>query len=109
MPGLDGVAALGAFRKLVARWGVREDLASTMLAGRPGASGRMAEDDAWRVGVLMEIDGAMRAILPDVGAWLVAPNPGPLLMGRSPLDFLARTGTPGYVSLLRQVRRWTEM
>ena len=33
----------------------------------------------------------------------------PLLVGRSPVDYLTRMGTAGYVSLVRQVRRWAEM
>ena len=33
----------------------------------------------------------------------------PLLAGHSPMDYLTEVGTPGYLALLRQVRRWAEM
>ena len=40
----------------------------------------------------------------NVGAWMVDPNPGPLLAGRSPVDTLTRMGTPGWPSDREAVR-----
>ena len=57
--------------------------------------------------ILLAIEAVLTRV--DVGAWVVEQNPGPLLAGRSPMDYLTRLGTPGYVLLLRQVRRWAEM
>ena len=61
--------------------------------------------------ILLAIEAVLSAILTrvDVGSWMVQPNPGPLLAGRSSVRCLTRMGTPGYVSLLQQVRRWAEM
>ena len=107
--GMPAAATLRNFRTLVDRWGLAEGEAWTMLTGAPAPARRLTDEQASRVAVLMQIDAAMGAITKDVGAWLRAANPGPLLAGRSPQQFLTGLGTPGYVSLLRQVLRWKEM
>ncbi len=109
VPQLAPVDALRTFRKLVAGWNLREDRAWTMLTGDPSAPRKLTEEQAQRVGLLVEIDAAIGSVLGNVGAWFIDPNPSPLLAGRSPLDYLTRVGTPGYVSLARVARRWAEM
>ena len=102
-------AALRTFRKLAAGWNLREDRAWIMLTGDPAAPRALTEDQAERVALLVDMDAAISRIVANVGAWLIDPNPGPLLAGRSPLEFLTRAPTPGYATLLRQARRWAEM
>ena len=59
---------------------------------------------------LVAIDAGMRTIRGDtVGEWMVAGNGSAVLSGLSPVDFLTRAGTPGYVPLARQVRIWARM
>ena len=67
-------------------------------------------DQIARVQHLVAIAADMRTIRGDtVGEWMVASNGAAVLSGSSPVDFLTRAGTLGYVTLARQVRIWARM
>ena len=52
----------------------------------------------------------MRTIRGDtVGEWMVTGNGSALTSGSSPVDYLTRAGTPGYVTLARQIGIWARM
>ena len=58
----------------------------------------------------MAIDAGMRTIRGDtVCEWMVIGNGSAVTSGAAPADFLTRAGTPGYVTLARQVRIWARM
>ena len=104
---LDARGALTSFRRLVKDWKLDRTQAWLMLTGEPSVRTILTEDQALRVSYLLAIDTGLREIGGrPVGTWLVAGNTTPVLGGASPLAFLTRQGTPGYVALLRQVEHW---
>lgn len=101
--------AFQAFDELRERWRLPADRAWRMLTGKPARPRTLSDDEVRRVALLVAAEAVLATVVRDVGAWAVDPNPGPLLMGWSPVDYLTRLGTPGYLALLRQARRWAEM
>ena len=81
-----------------------------MLTGLGYRAGSLTPDQIARVQHLMAIDAGMRAIKGDkVGEWMVANNGAAITSGSSPIDFLTRSGIPGYTALARQVTVWVRM
>ncbi len=100
--------ALEAFAGMVRDWQMPPGRAWRMLTGQSKALAVLTEDQAFRVAHLLAIDRGMREIGgKPVGEWLAQRNPAPLFGNTAPVDYLARRGMPGYLDLLRQVRRWT--
>ena len=78
-----------------------------MLTGVGWSAGSLTPDQIVRVECLVAINAGLNSA--DVGRWMTTGNPSPLLCGSSPVDYLTRTGTRGYVSLAQQVDRWARM
>ena len=104
-------AALDAFTDMLDRWHLPAERGWRMLTGQAMRPKALTQEQARRVQLLLTMEAMLSSILTrvDVGAWLVESNPGPLLNGMAPVDYLTEVGTPGYLSLLRQVRRWAAM
>ena len=102
---LTSSAAIAAFLDLLAVWKLAPARGWRMLTGLGYRAGSLTPDQIGRVQHLMAIDAGMRTIRGDtVGEWMVTGNGSAVLSGSSPVDFLTRAGTPGYVTLARQVR-----
>ena len=78
-----------------------------MLTGGGWQAGSLTPDQIARVECLIAIDAGLHSA--DVGKWMTTGNPMPLLCGATPVDYLTRAGTRGYVALAQQVDRWTTM
>ena len=102
--------AIAAFLGLLATWRLAPARGWRMLTGLGYRAGSLTPDQIGRVQHLVAIDAGMRIIRGDtIGEWMVTSNGSAVLSGSSPVDFLTRAGTPGYVTLARQVRIWARM
>ena len=107
---LTSSEAIAAFLELLATWRLAPARGWRMLTGLGYRAGSLTPDQIGRVQHLVAIDAGMRIIRGDtIGEWMVTSNGSAVLSGSSPVDFLTRAGTPGYVTLARQVRIWARM
>lgn len=98
-----------ALRAIMKAWELdRYDAAALVgFAGSDLTTIDWTEDRRMRVAYLIELDRALIALNPKIGAarWLAAPNPGPFFDGNSPLQMLTGS-TREMAELVRQVWRW---
>ena len=106
-PVLTSSAAIQAFLELIRAWKLPPARGWRMLTGVGWQAGSLTPDQIDRVQHLVAIDVGLRPRA--VGEWMMTGNPAPLLCGASPVDYLTRTGTRGYVALAQQVDRWAKM
>ena len=106
-PALLSASAIPAFLDLMRRWKLAPTRGWRMLTGVTWSAGSLTADQIDRVECLIAIDAGLHSA--DVGKWMTTGNPMPLLCGASPVNYLTRTGTRGYVALAQQVDRWARM
>jgi hypothetical protein len=98
-----------ALRRILKAWELDQFDAAALvgIAGSDLAAIDWTEDRLMRVAYLIELDRALTALNPKIGAarWIAAPNPGPFFDGNSPLQMLTGS-TREMAELVRQVRRW---
>jgi hypothetical protein len=106
---LEPDEASSALRGIMKAWELdRFDAAALVgVAGSDLAAIDWTEERRMRVAYLIELDRALIALDPKIGAarWIAAPNRGPFFDGNSPLQMLTGS-TREMVELVRQVRRW---
>ena len=107
---LTSSAAIAAFLELLAVWKLAPARGWRMLTGLGYRAGSLTPDQIVRVQHLVTINASMYTIRGGtIGEWMVTSNGSAMLSGSSPVDFLTRAGTPGYVALARQVGIWARM
>jgi Protein of unknown function (DUF2384) len=100
---LSGSAIEGS--SITDRWHLSIDQAGALLGDLPRSSAyklrskpkTLGMNQLTRISYVVGIFNALHILLPDAlaDAWITEPNDNALFRGRSPLDFVTRTGIPG--------------
>ncbi len=106
-PALSSTGGIAAFTDLMRQWKLAPARGWRMLTGVSWSAGSLTPDQLARVECLIAIDAGLHSA--DVGRWMTTGNASPLLCGASPVDYLTKAGTRGYLALAQQVDRWTKM
>ncbi len=99
-------SAMDGFFRIAERWGVSREEKCALLGGlQPSTLHRLQTgaglrtfDELTRVSYLVGIYKALHIVFPPelADAWLCRANDNPLFRGSRPLDYLLRTGIPGF-------------
>ena len=106
-PALSSAGAIAAFLDLLRQWKLAPTRGWRMLTGVTWSAGSLTPDQIARVECLIAINSGLHSA--DVGKWMTTGNPSLLLCGTTPVDYLTRAGTRGYVALAQQVDRLAKM
>lgn len=99
-------SAVDGFFAIADKWQIPIEKAGELLGGMPrssayklkSAAGVLRQDEFTRISYLMGIYQALHILLPEELAdqWISRPNDDFLFGGQTPLDYMIRTGIPGF-------------
>lgn len=100
--------ALKAFFKLMAAWGVRDDVSRQLLGGvsngvfyqlKQGRRKTLDQDKLTRISLLLGIFKALNILYSEdlADAWITRPNTNPIFAGEPPLNYMVTGGVPGMI------------
>jgi len=103
-------SAMNGFFKITSLWGLSAEQQAELLGGIPRstlyklktAAGTRTVDELTRISYVIGIYKAIHILLPKdlANDWMTRPNDNLLFGGKTPLEYVLRTGIPG----LQQVR-----
>jgi len=108
---LSPAAIAGFFFIVVDAWSISIEQAAELLGGVPRStmyklrdtSPTLRQDELTRISYLVGMYKALHNLLPEelADCWISRPNDNALFGGRSPLEYMMRSGIPGFGSVRR--------
>ena len=111
-------AAIKAFVKIAAKWGLTESQARGLLGGIASSTfhawkteprkQKLTQDTLLRISLVIGIYKALHIYFGEQWAdrWVRLGNRGPMFAGNAPIEYMIRQGQPGMLQVRRMLDSW---